>query len=41
MWGFLYRRAEALKEQGERRRWGWLIRLGLKFREWVMEHGTN
>jgi hypothetical protein len=39
MTGFLYRRAVALKELGERRRWDWLIRLGLNFREWVMKHG--
>jgi hypothetical protein len=40
MTGFLYRRAVALKELGERRRLDWLIRLGLNFREWVMKHGT-
>jgi hypothetical protein len=39
MLGFLYRRAAALKELGERRHWGWLIRLGLRFREGVMNHG--
>ena len=33
MTGFLYRRAIALKELGERRRWGWLIRMGFGLRE--------
>jgi hypothetical protein len=35
MIGFLYRRAVALKEFGERRHLPWLIRLGLWIREWV------
>jgi hypothetical protein len=39
MTGFLYRRAVAMKDMGERLHWDWLIRLGLKFRGWVMKHG--
>jgi hypothetical protein len=39
MTGFLYRRAIALKELGERLHWDLLIRAGLKMREWVMKHG--
>jgi hypothetical protein len=39
MTGFLYRRAVALKELGERLHWDRLIRLGLKLRDWVMKHG--
>ena len=30
---FLYRRAINLKNMGERLKWDWLIRLGLKLRE--------
>jgi hypothetical protein len=33
MAGFIYRRAVALKEFGERRGMGWLVRLGLALRE--------
>jgi hypothetical protein len=37
--GWLYRRAINLKDAGERLRWGWLIRLGLRLRDWVLDHG--
>jgi len=33
MTGFVYRRATALKELGERLGWDWLIRLGYRLRE--------
>jgi hypothetical protein len=39
MWGFSYRRAVALKDLGERLHLNWLIRLGLKIKDWVMKHG--
>jgi hypothetical protein len=35
MIGFLYRRAVALKEFGERRHLPWLIKLGLAIQGWV------
>jgi len=38
MTGFIYRRAIALKELGERLGWDWLIRLGLRLREAAL-HG--
>jgi hypothetical protein len=37
MKGWLYRRAADLKELGERHNLPWLIRLGLRIREQVME----
>jgi hypothetical protein len=37
--GFLYRRAAGLKDLGERLRWDWLVRLGLKIREGVLRYG--
>jgi hypothetical protein len=37
MIGFIYRRAVALKEFGERHHAAWLVRLGLAIREWVMK----
>jgi hypothetical protein len=37
MKGFLYRRAVALKEFGERRRLGVCTRLGLTIRGWIMK----
>jgi len=33
MTGFIYRRAIALKDMGERLDWGWLIRAGLALKE--------
>jgi hypothetical protein len=33
MGGFIFRLGVSLKDLGERNRWGWLIRLGLKIRE--------
>jgi hypothetical protein len=39
MTGFLYRRAVALKELGERLHWDGLTRLGLWLREKVLRHG--
>ena len=33
MTGFIYRRAIALKDLGERLGWGWLIRVGLGLKE--------
>jgi hypothetical protein len=35
MTGFVYRRAVALKEFGERHNLSWCIRLGLALRNWV------
>jgi hypothetical protein len=37
MIGFIYRRAVALKEFGERHHLAWLVRLGLAIRKWVMK----
>ena len=37
MFGFMYRRAVALKEFGERHNLPWLIRLGLAIKDRVME----
>jgi hypothetical protein len=38
---FLYNRAVARKDLGERLHWDWLIRLGLKLRDWVMGYGKT
>jgi len=38
MTGFIWRRAIALKDMGERLGWGWLIRIGLGLKE-VASHG--
>ena len=35
MMGFIYRRAIGLKDFGERRRIGFIVRLGLAVRDWV------
>jgi hypothetical protein len=38
---FLYNRAVAMKDMGERLRWDWLISLGLKLRERVIRYGKT
>jgi hypothetical protein len=41
MSGFLYRVAVAIKNLGERLRWGGVIQTGLGLKDWVMNHGKN
>jgi hypothetical protein len=40
MGGVVFRLGVSLKDWGERRRWGWLIRLGLGVREFVLRRGV-
>jgi hypothetical protein len=40
MGGFLYRLGICLKDRGEQRGCGWLIRLGLRIRDFVLRRGV-
>jgi hypothetical protein len=40
MGGFIFRLGVSLKDLGERIRRGWLIRLGLAIRDFVLRHGV-
>ena len=40
MGGFLFRLGVRLKDKGEQRKCNWLIRLGLRIREFILEYGV-
>jgi hypothetical protein len=40
MGGFLFRFGVSLKDLGERLKWGWLVRRGLRVRDFFMRRGV-
>jgi len=40
MGGFIFRLGVRFKDWGERLRWGWLVRLGLRVKDFVFRRGV-